>query len=93
MITNNWRTSEASGPQGNCVEAGSAWRKSTHSAGGDCVEAGRAWRTSSICHHNGTCVEAGQVNQLVALRDTKDRARGMVTMSRTSFAQLLSGLR
>jgi hypothetical protein len=55
------------------------------------------WRKSSHSHLGGTdgfdCVEAGRAQQLVALRDTKDRDRGMITVSRGAFSQLLAGLR
>jgi hypothetical protein len=86
MITNGWRKSSHSHlggiDKGDCVEAGRAWRKSSHS-GGDLHNV----------NDDSYCVEAGQVDQFVALRDTKDRSRGMVTMSRSSFAKLLAGLK
>jgi hypothetical protein len=79
MIVNNWRKSSSSAA-GNCVEAGSNWRKSTYS-------------DLHSLDGNATCVEAGKVEQLVALRDTKDRGRGMITMSRSSFSRLLTKLK
>ena len=33
-----WRKSSYSGYNGNCVEVGANWRKSSHSANGNCVE-------------------------------------------------------
>lgn len=61
-------------------------------ANNTCVEVGRAWRKSS---HSGpvNCVEAGQQEQRVALRDTKDLDRGIITMSRSSFGKLLTQLK
>ena len=86
MNTSDWRKSSKSAYGGSfdedCVEVGRAWRKSTHS-GGDLHNV----------NDDSYCVEAGQVDQFVALRDTKDRSRGMVTMSRSSFAKLLVDLK
>jgi hypothetical protein len=35
---------------------------------------GRDWRTSSFSGNGGECVEVGQADDAVAVRDTKDRA-------------------
>jgi hypothetical protein len=38
----NWRKSKLSFANGNCVEVGEDWRKSSRSESGQCVEAGTA---------------------------------------------------
>ena len=35
---------------------------------------GRDWRTSNFSGNGGECVEVGQADDAVAVRDTKDRA-------------------
>lgn len=70
-------------------DQGFAWRTSSYStqAGGNCVEVG--WRKSSYSTDaGGNCVEAGLVigSAQVAVRDTKNRARGHFAVSRTSWA-------
>ena len=35
---------------------------------------GRDWRTSSFSGNGGECIEVGQAENAVAVRDTKDRA-------------------
>jgi len=65
------------------------WRKSSHSGGdGECVEAGlqgARWRTSSRCDA-GACVEAGQGQGTVAVRDTLDRSGPVLTFTARAWA-------
>lgn len=65
---------------------GAPWRTSSYSGGqGQCVEAAPLWRTSSYSGGQGTCVEVAPLSQTVGVRDTKDRARGHLTVSRTAW--------
>lgn len=45
------------------------------------------WRTSSYTNAgNNNCVEVGPTATAVGVRDTKDRARGHITVSRAAWA-------
>lgn len=69
------------------------WRKSSYSteAGGNCVEVG--WRVSSYSTDGGgNCVEVGPAATVVAIRDTKNRAQGHFTVSRTAWEAFIRGL-
>lgn len=45
------------------------------------------WRTSSYTNpNNNNCVEVGPTATAVGVRDTKDRARGHITISRAAWA-------
>lgn len=73
----NWRKSSHSGYNGDCAEVAS-WRKSSYSgANGQCAEVG-SWRKASYSDAGETCVEAGHGDQVVGVRDTKDRGDGPV---------------
>ncbi|GAA3461482.1 DUF397 domain-containing protein [Saccharothrix longispora] len=52
-----------------------------------------AFKTSSHTQDNGTCVEVAVVPGFAALRDTKNRAGGLVTVPARSFEVFLRGLR
>ena len=39
---------------------------------------GRDWRTSSFSGNGGECVEVGQADDTVAVRDSKDRTGAML---------------
>ena len=55
----------------------STWRKSSYSfSNGNCAEVA-AWRRSARCN-GGACVEVGQGQAVVAVRDTQDREAGPV---------------
>ncbi|HXL94726.1 MAG TPA: DUF397 domain-containing protein [Streptosporangiaceae bacterium] len=54
------------------------------------------WRKSSYSGPNGgECVEVGTspILELVGLRDTKSRERGMLAVSRKTFAVLLADMK
>lgn len=54
-----------------------------------------AWHVSSYSDSGGgSCVEAGPVagDPRVAVRDTKDRTRGYLTVSRTAWAAFVRGV-
>lgn len=73
------------------------WRTSSRStsAGGNCVEVG--WRTSSRSSNaGGNCVEAGPVrdeSRRVAVRDSKDRAGGMLLCDASQWTSLIAAIR
>lgn len=63
------------------------WRKSSYSAGGQsqCIEVA-PWRKSS--HSVGgesQCIEVARDATIVGVRDTKNRAAGYFTVSRTAW--------
>lgn len=69
------------------------WRKSSYSTdgGGNCVEVG--WRVSTYSTEaGGNCVEVGPVDVVVGIRDTKNRAGGQLTVSRTTWAAFVRGI-
>ena len=99
-----WRTSSRSGSGGNganCVEVG-AWRVSTYSTGGGngaaCVEVG-AWRTSSRSgggSNGANCVEVGAhsgCGTSIAVRDTKHRTGGMLSLDHTEWLGLTAAVK
>lgn len=56
-----------------------------------------SWRTSSLCGECKECVEVGCVcdggqDDVVAIRDTKDRARGMLRVSSRTWATFTRNL-
>jgi Domain of unknown function (DUF397) len=56
------------------------FRSSTFSDAGNCVNVGTGFRTSSFSFANGNCVEAGQGDEVVLIRDTKQREQGYPVM-------------
>lgn len=70
------------------------WRKSSYSTngGGNCVEVG--WRVSSYSTNGSAsnCVEVGPADVVVGIRDTKNRAGGQLTVSRTTWAAFVRGI-
>lgn len=87
----NWRTSSYSIGGGECVEVAS-WRKSSRSAyNGSCVEVG-AWRKASWCA-SGECVEVGQGDSLVGVRDTQDRDGPVLMFPAGVWREFTSALR
>lgn len=63
------------------------WRTSSYSGNqGQCVEVAPLWRTSSYSGaQGGQCVEVAPLTKTVGVRDTKDRVRGHLTVSRTAW--------
>ncbi len=68
-----WRTSAYSNGT-NCIEAG-GWRKASFSESGNCTEIG-AWRKSARSQGASNCVEAGDGDAVVGVRDTKQAHLG-----------------
>jgi hypothetical protein len=63
--------------------------------GGACVEVGAVWRKSSYSMGNGgQCVEvAGNLPQIVAVRDSKDPEGPRLTFRRADWAAFTDGIR
>ncbi|MEU6154247.1 DUF397 domain-containing protein [Actinosynnema sp. NPDC047251] len=51
------------------------------------------FKTSTHTEDNGTCVEVAVVPGFFALRDTKNRAGGLVRVPARAFRSFLAGLR
>ncbi len=51
-----------------------------------------AWRKSSRSANNSYCVEVAVTDEVVGVRDTKDRDGGILTFSRERWNDFLSGL-
>ncbi|MDQ3406040.1 MAG: DUF397 domain-containing protein [Actinomycetota bacterium] len=52
-----------------------------------------SFKTSSFTESNGTCVEAAVIPDHAALRDTKHREGGHLTVPTAAFTRLISALR
>lgn len=79
-MNGTWQTASYSMTGDTCVEARTAWATSSYSAGGaTCVETRAAWRKSSYSCGENNCVEVANGQQVVQVRDTKDRDRGIIT--------------
>ncbi|MFD9890665.1 DUF397 domain-containing protein [Amycolatopsis sp. NPDC059027] len=51
------------------------------------------FKTSSYSESNGTCVEVAVIPGYAAVRDTKDRTSGHITVPAASFTALLTTLK
>lgn len=51
------------------------------------------WRTSSYSASNGSCVEIAPLAHGTAIRDTKDRDGGMLTVNRQAWASFRAGIK
>jgi hypothetical protein len=66
-----------------------SWRTSSHSnAEGNCIEVG--WHTACLTDVN--CVEVRTSPAAVGVRDTKDRARAMLSFNGPAWTTFLNGL-
>ena len=63
---------------------GMTWRKSSRSGGNECVEVA-SWRKSSRSGDTD-CVEVSTNLPVVAVRDSKDQAGGMLVVQPEAFA-------
>ncbi|WP_028938484.1 DUF397 domain-containing protein [Pseudonocardia spinosispora] len=52
------------------------------------------WRTSSYSTHNGECVEVAALgDDIVGIRDTKNRAAGTLVVTQAAMSALIVSLR
>lgn len=54
---------------------------------------GRDWRTSSFSGNGGECVEVGQADDAVAVRDTKDRAGAVLRFASDAWRSFADQLK
>jgi hypothetical protein len=100
-IRSPWRKSRSSFSNGNCVETAtiemaSNWRKSQRSnSQGACVEAGNFRKASySMQDLQGNCVEVGDTETFVVVRDTKLGEESPVLMfDNTSWGKFLQSIK
>lgn len=52
-----------------------------------------AWRKSTRSGGNGNCVEVAVLDQGVAVRDTKDRARAVLFFTNAEWAAFVGGVK
>lgn len=70
-----------------------SWRISPYStSGSNCVEAYGPWRTSTYSGETAYCVETSSSAATVRVRDTKDRERGHITVSDSTWSAFLAGV-
>ena len=70
----------------------STWRKSSYSfSNGNCAEVA-AWRRSARCN-GGACVEVGQGQAVVAVRDTQDRDGPVLTFDAGVWERFTASLK
>jgi hypothetical protein len=71
------------------------WRKSSYSGtnGGQCVEVG-TWRKSTHSASNGgACIEVGGAEPGILVRDTTDRAGGVLALPAAAWCAFLTEIR
>ncbi|MGA5816604.1 DUF397 domain-containing protein [Kitasatospora sp. NPDC094028] len=74
------------------------WRKSSYSGseGGNCVEVASAlpvtWRKSSASNPNDNCVEFGQLDSAIAVRDSKDPNGPALTFTADGWQAFVAGV-
>ena len=88
MTPNTWTTSSACSG-GDCLEA--QYKTSSFCAAGNCLEA--AYRTSSFSYGLGECVEVALPQDVVLVRDTKDRTRPPAEVTPAAWAAFVAGVR
>jgi hypothetical protein len=67
------------------------WTTSSACSGADCLEA--QYKTSSFSYGHGDCVEVALPEDVVLVRDTKDRARPPAAFSPAAWAAFTAGAR
>lgn len=68
------------------------WYTSSYSGSqGDCVEVA-SWRTSSYSGSQGECVEVAPSARIVAVRDSKRRDGGMLTLPPGAWRAFVRGV-
>ena len=69
------------------------WRKSSACQTGECAEV-TAWRKATASNFNGSCVEAGQGDAAISVRDSKHRGAGPVlTFTPAAWRKFISSLK
>ena len=103
LSTAQWRKSSYSGGTGGeCVECAplgnAAWRKASYSGdtGGQCVECAplgtATWRKSAYSGSSGgDCVEVADLAPHIAVRDSKNPAAGVVSLTPAAFTAFVRG--
>lgn len=73
------------------IEFHTTWRKSSFSASdADCVEvAFGGWRKSSFSASDSDCVEVAVADEVVGVRDSKNEAGPLLSVTRASWTRLL----
>jgi hypothetical protein len=71
-----------------------AWRVATYTGGngGNCVEVA-SWRVASYTGGNGDCVEVGDADRAILVRDTKDRDGGTLAFTTATWQSFTDSLR
>jgi hypothetical protein len=72
----------------------SAWRVATYTGGngGNCVEVA-SWRVASYTGGQGDCVEVGDADRAILVRDSKDRAGGTLTFTTANWQSFTNSLK
>ncbi len=73
---------------------GPAWRVATYTgSSGSCVEVA-SWRVASYTGGNGgNCVEVGDADRAILVRDTKDRDGGTLTFTAVAWQSFANSLK
>ena len=71
-----------------------AWRVATYTGGngGNCVEVA-SWRVATYTGGQGNCVEVGDADRAILVRDTKDRNGGTLTFTAAAWQAFTKSLR